>query len=279
MHVFADLRPYICTYKDCKLDRTTFPSRELWERHEWQQHRSRQASQCQTCNTTFDLAQDYLTHMERQHHGTQPTDAAHREVLLLAGVVSVVEDVRNQLCHICTRTGFETKRGFDSHVARHMEELALIAIPRDVDSDNENANEGPILPNKYLRAQISPFRTGSPRESDNEDADENVVFLNYAELPKCTPNIGTARESVTAVNNEDGHPDGLQNDEKDGDRATFRTKPYLTSDQISIVREKQGRDGTVLVARKFRVRKQQYIEGTDAEIQRLRDTIYRMGEP
>lgn len=277
MHVFADLRPYICTYNDCKLKRTTFPSRELWAEHEWEQHRSRSFSRCRTCNTTFDLAQDYLTHVEMQHHRTQPIDAAQREMLLLAVIEHVVEDVGDQLCNICTRTGFKTKRDFDSHVARHMEEIALITLPRDIDSDNESANEGFMEASIFMEKTISTSGLERLRALDNTIADEDVTSIDITKLPQFTTDIETPRESATAVNNEDGLPEGLPDDEKDGERATFRSEPSLSSAAITLLREGEKRRKNTAAARKSRMRKQEEAESKDAEIQRLRDMTYRLG--
>lgn len=39
MHVFADLRPYICTFPDCRDELAQFTTRAVWANHELTEHR------------------------------------------------------------------------------------------------------------------------------------------------------------------------------------------------------------------------------------------------
>lgn len=137
IHVFADLQPYICSFADCKHSSVTFTSRKMWAEHELRNHRSREVLHCWSCNEDFDLEQGYLDHFNEHHKSDQDATGAEWQTIPSGAKLSIVRDMGHESCNICCRVGFETQRDFINHVGRHMEEIALITLPREVDSDDE----------------------------------------------------------------------------------------------------------------------------------------------
>lgn len=100
-HVFQDLQPYICIYGEC-----TTPEKLYTSRHEW------------------------VFHMEKYHAEGAATEPANQK----RGMTN-----NGKSCPLCTvpsiQEGLLTK-----HIARHLEELALFALPR---REGELHSEGP----------------------------------------------------------------------------------------------------------------------------------------
>jgi hypothetical protein len=63
-HVFADLKPYVCTFEDCEL--RIFSDLHSWVSHELENHRKEW--NCYFCrHPPFSRSNDYLGHVKRQH--------------------------------------------------------------------------------------------------------------------------------------------------------------------------------------------------------------------
>lgn len=123
--MFEDLQPYVCTFDDCDLPDHFFASRDEWFRHETHQHRVKWS-----CNTDhhpeYDTQTDFLLHIETCHH--KEIDVKNFEIL---------RDVFRQpsrdvdgVCNLCMRYSKNLK----TRVSRHLEEMALSALPRANDA-------------------------------------------------------------------------------------------------------------------------------------------------
>ncbi len=86
-HIFKDIKPYVCTFPDCRTPDRLYDSRREWNFHETTEH--------------------------------------HREDLC---------------CPLCKDT-LKSSKQYERHVARHLEELALFALPR-TETDDEEDNDG-----------------------------------------------------------------------------------------------------------------------------------------
>src|ERR1700709_1502305 len=75
-HVFADLKPYICTFSDCKDALNTFPTRRMWETHEFKQHHLDTILFCSHCPSIFPTKEEAHSHL-RGAHGILLEEKAH----------------------------------------------------------------------------------------------------------------------------------------------------------------------------------------------------------
>jgi hypothetical protein len=142
--VFHDLQPYICTFDRCSDALTTFPTRKLWAEHEFREHRVSRFLRCY-CLQPFTNKEIFLRHLRYEHllvlHGTQ------LRTQLAAAEMAVEQPLCEQLCPLCLQGGpfgkdrWTSQRQFIAHVGRHLEEIALASLPRDMESDTEASSQ------------------------------------------------------------------------------------------------------------------------------------------
>ena len=140
MHVFSDLQPYICTFPDCPNELAQFPSRAAWAEHEFSQHRILQSWKCPECHEKYASDSDWEHHVHMQHK----LKLAGKDLQIAKNMALVVEKamrVDGEACPLCHTVLYEARRGYVKHVGTHMEEIALITLPRDIDEDEDQAHE------------------------------------------------------------------------------------------------------------------------------------------
>lgn len=120
-HVLQDLQPYVCTFQGCCLSEHMFDKRDEWFQHEMQTHRIEW--ECgQEGHRRYDDQAAFLDHMSTLDHITLVT--AQSRIFL-----SMFERPRYQQTGICSLCRREAKN-LKTHLAHHMEQLALFALPR-----------------------------------------------------------------------------------------------------------------------------------------------------
>ncbi|EJT77121.1 hypothetical protein GGTG_07033 [Gaeumannomyces tritici R3-111a-1] len=175
IHAFADIRPYVCTLgggPEC--EGLMFPDRNSWFRHELTQHRSQFA--CAECKVECGSEPKFRDHLAK--HGESPGErmddlvAAGRRVqrTFVAGECPFCDEWEAAKAAASSQvvTGPQLKR----HVATHLEQLALFAVPRAVATNNENeegkkeeeeeaenAREG--IPLRYGPGRYITYKPGS----------------------------------------------------------------------------------------------------------------------
>lgn len=139
-HVFTDLQPYICLHQECVSADETFARRHSWIEHE--AHFHLKIWKCNLgCNQKFSSENGMRDHFAEVHGFKDHTDAH-----LLALSIQVQHETPRQLsCPFC-HDKIGSLRRYHKHVARHLEQLALFAIPRDSledeDIDNDVEDDG-----------------------------------------------------------------------------------------------------------------------------------------
>lgn len=152
-HVLADLRAYVCTIDGCSSG--LFEDKDDWMRHEMDVHR-RQWS-CSTCGKkSFQSAQDLELHMCRKHDAGALPEAVLTQVAAASSQpmseISASEcplcnqldqDMRSEMMRLGTGVPPSTAimvpaKKFEDHLAEHLEQLALFAIPPAVDGNVES---------------------------------------------------------------------------------------------------------------------------------------------
>ncbi|KAH7393830.1 hypothetical protein DE146DRAFT_107911 [Phaeosphaeria sp. MPI-PUGE-AT-0046c] len=155
-HVFSDLRTYVCTFPSC--DSSYFNDMNDWFRHELQCHRIEY--RCHLCNDKrFELGERYIAHVQKEHPEIRD-GSEEQQVLDMAR--RPLGQIRAQDCPCCSewvdrlveREGCAIQTSdslnhtilvdpavFKRHLASHLEQLALFAIPTgsDVGSIDSNA--------------------------------------------------------------------------------------------------------------------------------------------
>ncbi|KAF5724201.1 transcription factor Cys6 [Fusarium mundagurra] len=129
-HVFGDLRPYTCLFSRCAESNTDFDRRHRWQLHVSQYH-WRTWSCPFKCENTFPSAVELGDHIRHQH--LPNASEAHLSTVVARGEVSVSNDVTKQ-CPLCTRA-ISGLKSYIKHVGRHLEQLALHALPKIEDKE------------------------------------------------------------------------------------------------------------------------------------------------
>lgn len=136
MHVFADIKPYICTFSTCADILTTFPSRELWTEHEFSVHRVAVSFSCYLCSQALSSENEVFNHLHTKH-SVEIYLPSERHVAISKSKLTQAQPVGVQECPLCHKTGLQTQRAFGKHLGRHMEQIALLALPPEEDSGSE----------------------------------------------------------------------------------------------------------------------------------------------
>ncbi|KAH8805202.1 hypothetical protein F5884DRAFT_885273 [Xylogone sp. PMI_703] len=145
-HVMRDLKPYVCTSKEC--DMKLFQDRYTWFTHELQNHFVEWS--CCFCSQSYATRDNFDKHV-RKLHADKFTDD---QLSALAKVCQQpMEKFSPSACPFCD--GWEDKlrelnkhmsandilvvtpQQFHHHVGSHMEQLALFAIPRGYKEDED----------------------------------------------------------------------------------------------------------------------------------------------
>lgn len=139
-HVFMDLKPYSCTFPDCPTPSERYGSRRTWFQHELDFHRRVWQCNMDECRDSgcFDSMNMLKEHLLQTHHEFSGFDGRGLEFIADKSGAEASLDAMEK-CVICQRTF--TLRTLRRHLAKHMEQLALWILPRDVNGDDSSENE------------------------------------------------------------------------------------------------------------------------------------------
>ena len=185
-HVFSDIRPYVCTFPDC--DAPYFGDINKWFQHEMTYHRV--AYRCFLCpKATYPREKAYVAHLKRRHPDTFDHSESEQNKTLAREPLSQIPAAD---CPCCTDWVDRLRKhaglpgapspnevltveptAFKRHLAKHLEHLALFAIPtsaaaNDIE-DSADANE--VRSNRTAVSQLSVLSFSSERRRDGTVSD------------------------------------------------------------------------------------------------------------
>ncbi|KAK3395010.1 hypothetical protein B0H63DRAFT_556124 [Podospora didyma] len=132
-HLIHDLRPYTCTYEHCRTPDQLYDSRQDWIRHE-DSHRV--VFRCpEHQDQTFKTVEAYQSHVRDHHASTSQDD----RVLFNSRIAESTFVEADRCCPICMLS-LESAQKLQSHIALHLERLALFSMPRSVGNDRESVH-------------------------------------------------------------------------------------------------------------------------------------------
>lgn len=149
-HVYADIEPYMCTFasdpKTCIKVEKTFGSREKWFAHELDAHRSNMVWYCQSCVQEFETDNAFGSHVLRSHDRQLDPD----QLSLVASLCKRRSEKPwlSDLCPLCNIKIFNAER-FRSHLAGHLEQIALTSIQSETDEPVSASPTYPTTPSDY----------------------------------------------------------------------------------------------------------------------------------
>ncbi|KAF8244931.1 hypothetical protein K440DRAFT_604422, partial [Wilcoxina mikolae CBS 423.85] len=212
-HLFEDLQPYVCTFEDCPKPDRMFDSRAEWFEHELHLHRREWF--CNVCNVIFSTAALAEMHLREKHD----------DLFVKAQVLAAVDRCQraittDQGCPLCGEAHPPSR--IRSHLARHLQVLALLALPRLIGVDLENVEfiavdaQRPRVDNASLTKFEDPMLRPSQRSEDTElnmetnfpDAHEDITALHSTkstfpltvdEIPDCLRKARNSLHDATEV--------------------------------------------------------------------------------
>ena len=130
-HVYRDLEPYVCTAEVCSTANELYGGRHQWFKHETEKHRSKWTCNGH-CDKQFDAAEDLVTHFRSIYADTFPESQIPALVEMCKTPWSSTTTSSCPLCNIMTAQ-------IEKHVGRHLEELALFALPNAAEGSDESS--------------------------------------------------------------------------------------------------------------------------------------------
>ncbi|KAI5789384.1 hypothetical protein FPQ18DRAFT_261656, partial [Pyronema domesticum] len=171
-HVFQNLRPYVCTFKDCSQGAHMYEGRHEWFAHERDMHRREWF--CSKCKKEFPSNEMFREHLFKKHKHLISDSKEQLEVLIARGARAIEG---KQKCPLCQEKyvpkQLRSYLQLRSHLGRHLEQISLFILPEDseenedsssdYDSDDDNistartksktASIGQRIKERYVRAQ------------------------------------------------------------------------------------------------------------------------------
>lgn len=186
--MFRDLRPYVCTFEDCRNAEKLYVTRSDWIYHVVQLHQRRWVCGG-TCDLSF-VSPNLLKQHMLEYHASAFTELQLPVLLdMCERPASLDEKVECQLC-----IEEMMLHDFNNHVAAHLEELALFVLPAragdddpDDNSDRAEGIDGSFDANGL--SVLSEFSEGEAPEKPFQDAKKFARLLEIEE-DDCFAQVG-----------------------------------------------------------------------------------------
>lgn len=127
--MFQDLLPYICTFPECKDELRQFPTRQAWADHEFKEHRMYQVWECSLCSLEFSQSTEWEDHCRESHPQCFSESRISTTISAVCRMKS--KSPEEEKCYLCNTRPSTTRRAFITHIGKHLEEVALMALSRE----------------------------------------------------------------------------------------------------------------------------------------------------
>jgi len=189
-HLLRDLQPYVCTFAGCATSDKMFDSRHEFFDHELLAHRKEWYCNA-NCQEPFKLQTDFENHMRHSH----PESFSEHQLPALVDMCQRMPDENAEVqCSLCTENIVSINQ-LGRHVARHLEELALFALPRNNEEDDDGFGS-----DKVQASNVSHASTTSILSFDEGSASEDLPSLFETDI--YTPGAVSKLLEFTEAENE-----------------------------------------------------------------------------
>ena len=137
----------MCTFSGCEDEYKTFATRKLWEEHEFGQHRLIRHWACAICQYKAGSPEGWRDHLVKAHQRPFRTGGYSLDPRLVEVCVPVPTESLS--CSLCLVVPGKSQRNFATHVGKHMEGIALAALPRDGESTDTESNSSKKTGQEY----------------------------------------------------------------------------------------------------------------------------------
>ena len=179
-HVHADLRAYLCTHEECGM--TMFEQKRAWIDHEMEKHW--RSWFCYLCKFSSDQQSEVKLHLERYHPETLGEELEDTMTYMTSCPLDYLDASRCPLCDwdksLASKSPITTvsRASFMGHLAQHLEQLALFAIPRVGSGENFGSVESNLAANRGSQAS---------RSTENSRSAEDKLLTGVATTTRADP--------------------------------------------------------------------------------------------
>ena len=200
-HVFRDLQPYFCTFSGCDLREQTFESRHQWFYHELKSHRQRWICRGH-CDQVFAAQNHFEDHVRASRpHGISPKQiSTYLDICEIS--IGATDEAQCPLCHDLLRGPKQVEK----HIGRHMEEVALFALPQSMFSSSDTDTDGSSSLSSFVE-DVDEQTSVLPPSAWKADAEEPSSHLGQDEVVDTRPVLG-----ATSTHQQEGKKKGKESD-------------------------------------------------------------------
>ncbi|KAH0432729.1 hypothetical protein CcaCcLH18_06305 [Colletotrichum camelliae] len=159
-HLLRDLQPFVCTFADCPLSSHSFEDEDAWFSHEVDKHRYEYF-----CNNNKHQPEahqhNFEMHLQRDH----ATEAGISTVDL--SMFRRAANVSKGVCNLC----FSRTKNLKRHIARHLYQIALSAIPNSDYTTIDDASGAAETSNSFKSDRARRSLSNRKRSSEYSDSD------------------------------------------------------------------------------------------------------------
>ncbi|KAJ5151022.1 uncharacterized protein N7482_010274 [Penicillium canariense] len=194
MHDFGNLQSYLCTHEECKDAPKTFPTRKLWEDHEFNKHFTQVQWRCFRCNTTTSTQESFVHHLITSHGDI--TLAGHRLTAAISEAEenNLIPNFKYHKCALCPQAGWQTWKEYTTHVGQHLEEISLACAPRNGGGSSDRDSTDDTSDNAIEVSVINPFGTGGPEPGMDPGHQDLSIPMLQSEFFE----FGKSKETISA---------------------------------------------------------------------------------
>ncbi|KPM38487.1 hypothetical protein AK830_g8089 [Neonectria ditissima] len=170
-HVAQDLNPYSCIYEDCPNDYQLFATKDEWVNHTTAQH-SIERWVCDECTYRDDLGEQPVFDNEydwKQHMNICHEDKCDAPKLALLSSLCRRRLTKLVDCPLCKRSNGLVSPEKDDHIAEHLHEWALRALPWDSKTTGQDQNESEAIAGSNNDPVEMSNMSGSSESDQSED--------------------------------------------------------------------------------------------------------------
>jgi hypothetical protein len=197
------------------------------------------------CSTDMPSQENLREHLRNQHH-TILSDSQFTMAMPMAQVnrPTSFEDMK---CPLCLSHPGDTRRAFETHVGKHMEEIALASLPREGsgdsaeeskvsnDSDDDVSTSSEDVPQPHLSTD---WRSGEPHNSEiGALAQTSPPTQSISHTPGIKEICTAPAEAIRGVHG--------QRDEHDGDLVSSNLTEDLSHPSTTLNRIDEGLESEV----------------------------------
>ncbi|KAK0614514.1 hypothetical protein B0T14DRAFT_499766 [Immersiella caudata] len=234
-HVFSDLRPYTCLFKDCIDYSADFERRSQWRAHILQHHWKSWFCPFQ-CHGSFTSPVDLKEHLTHQH--LPGVSSGHLETIATLGERSASETTAVN-CPICNHVTIGLRQ-YTRHIGRHLEQLALFALPKldqhNAISDDEDGTDSAAsideadndhIDHQEARLQLNPLSPARPLHTVNRPTAGDAVLVGEGRIPNTA--LQTGLEALSFDTDDEYHLTALESSDSSGEGSVTNQGDELIS--------------------------------------------------